>query len=143
MGVMFIGAGGRGRFMRIPRLVAVAAGITAVVAAAASGPGWNSGAAGAVRGAGLADVAVRPGVQHVGRAQLSPPTTASCRKDYKVACYQPAQIQQAYHLPALYARGITGRGTTIVIVDSFGSPTIKSDLAAFDQAFGLDRKSVV
>src|SRR6185437_12782258 len=99
--------GGR-RFMRIPRLVAVAAGITAVVAAVASGSGWNSGASSAVKGAGLADVAVRPGVQHVGHAQLSPPTTASCRKDYKVACYQPAQIQQAYHLPALYARGITG-----------------------------------
>ena len=127
--------------MRIPRLVAVAAGITAVAAAAASGyGGWNSGA-GAIQsgrsGASLADVAVRPGVQHVGHAQLSPPTTASCRKDYKVACYQPAQIQQAYHLPELYARGITGRGTTIVIVDSFGSPTIESDLAAFDQAFGL------
>src|SRR5690242_18531103 len=141
MGVMFIGAGGRGRFMRIPRLVAVAAGITAVVAAVASGSGnWNSGA-GAIQsgrsGASLAGVAVRPGVQHVGRAQLSPPTTASCRKDYKVACYQPAQIQQAYHLPELYARGITGRGTTIVIVDSFGSPTIRSDLAAFDKAFGL------
>src|SRR5205814_3575852 len=55
----------------------------------------------------------------------------------KDACGQPAQIQQAYHLPELYARGITGRGTTIVIVDSFGSPTIQSDLAAFDQAFGL------
>src|SRR5690348_10849002 len=137
MGVMFIGVGGGRRFMRIPRLVAVAAGITAVVAAVASGSGWNSGASGAVKGAGLAGVAVRPGVQHVGHAQLSPPTTASCRKDYKVACYQPAQIQQAYHLPALYARGITGRGTTIVIVDSFGSPTIKSDLAAFDKAFGL------
>ena len=76
-------------------------------------------------------------MQHVGRVQPNPPTTASCRKDYKVACYQPAQIQQAYHLPALYARGVTGRGTTIVIVDSFGSPTIKSDLSAFDQAFGL------
>ena len=122
--------------MRIPRLVAVAAGITAVVAAAASGSGcWNSRAQYA--GAGLADVAIRPGVQHVGRVQASPPTTASCLKAYKVACYQPAQIRQAYHLPELYTRGITGRGTTIVIVDSFGSPTIKSDLAAFDKAFGL------
>jgi subtilase family serine protease len=124
--------------MRIPRLVAVAAGITAVVAAAASGSGnWHSGAVGQYPGASLTGIAVRPGVQHVGHTQLSPPTTASCRKDYKVACYQPAQIQQAYHLPELYARGITGRGTTIVIVDSFGSPTIQSDLAAFDKAFGL------
>ncbi len=87
--------------------------------------------------AGLADVIVRPGVRHVGRGQPSPPTTASCRRDYKVACFQPAQIQQAYDLPSLYARGVTGRGTTIVIVDSFGSPTIKSDLSTFDQVFGL------
>jgi subtilase family serine protease len=124
--------------MRIPRLVAVAAGITAIVAASASGSSGAVQRSGSVPGgASLADVAVRPGLQHVGHVQPSPPTTASCRRDYKVACYQPAQIQQAYHLPGLYARGITGRGTTIVIVDSFGSPTITSDLAAFDQAFGL------
>ena len=119
---------------------AVAIAITAAVAAAASGSGgWNSTSLGLLIQArcSLADVAVRPGVQHVGRVQTSPPTTASCRKDYKVACYQPAQIQQAYHLPALYAEGVTGRGTTIVIVDSFGSPTIRSDLSTFDQAFGL------
>jgi subtilase family serine protease len=119
--------------MRISRLLAVTAGIAAV-AAAGSGVG-HSGAQYA--GAGIADVAVRPGVQHVGRVQQSPPTTASCRRDYKVACYQPGQIQQAYDLPALYARGVTGRGTTIVIVDSFGSPTIKPDLSTFDKAFGL------
>jgi subtilase family serine protease len=82
-------------------------------------------------------VTVRPGVQHVGRVQAGPPTTASCEKLYKVACYQPAQIQQAYGLPALYASGVSGRGTTIVIVDSFGSPTIRNDLKVFDQTFGL------
>ena len=32
---------------------------------------------------------------------------------------------------------MTGRGTTIVIVDSFGSPTIRNDLKVFDQTFGL------
>jgi subtilase family serine protease len=82
-------------------------------------------------------VAVRPGVQRAGRAQANPPTTADCEKAYKVACYQPAQIRQAYDLPSLYARGVTGRGRTIVIVDSFGSPTIGNDLAVFDQTFGL------
>jgi subtilase family serine protease len=121
--------------MRISRLLAVTAGITAVAAAAAGSGVGHSGARYA--GAGIADVAVQPGVQHVGRVQQSPPTTASCHADYKVACYQPGQIQQAYDLPALYARGVTGRGTTIVIVDSFGSPTIKPDLSTFDKAFGL------
>ena len=46
---------------------------------------------------------------HIGRVQAGPPTTADCEKAYKVACYQPAQIRQAYDLPWLYARGVTGR----------------------------------
>ena len=32
---------------------------------------------------------------------------------------------------------MTGRGATIVIVDSYGSPTIRNDLAAFDRAYRL------
>ncbi len=132
--------------MRIRVAVAVGVSVlTAALAAAAPGPGTGGPAAarpaagGAARSAlaALADVAVRPGVRHVGRAHASPPTTADCEKAYKVACYEPAQIQQAYHLPALYARGVTGKGTTIVIVDSFGSPTIRNDLRVFDQTFGL------
>jgi subtilase family serine protease len=134
--------------MRIPRLLAVAIGVgglTAAVAAAGPGSGdWGSvaarpAAAGPATSSvsALADVTVHPGVQHVGRAQASPPTTADCEKSYKVACYQPAQIQQAYGLPAVYASGVTGKGTTIVIVDSFGSPTIKNDLSVFDQTFRL------
>jgi subtilase family serine protease len=74
---------------------------------------------------------------HIGRAQSSPPTTADCEKAYKVACYEPAQIDQAYNLPAVYASGVTGRGATIVIVDSYGSPTIQHDLGTFDRTFGL------
>jgi hypothetical protein len=66
-----------------------------------------------------------------------PPGTAACEKAYKVACYVPAQIRQAYDLPALYAGGVTGRGATIVVVDSFGSPTIRNDLGVFDRTFHL------
>jgi subtilase family serine protease len=132
--------------MRIPRLAPIAAGfaLTAAVAAAAPGTHFSSSVAARPAATGpawsvssLADVAVRPGVQHVGHVQASPPTTAYCEKAYKVACYAPGQIQQAYHLPQLYKQGVTGKGTTIVIVDSFGSPTIRSDLAFFDKAFGL------
>jgi subtilase family serine protease len=49
----------------------------------------------------------------------------------------PAQIQAAYDLGPLLRAGIDGRGQTIVIVDSFGSPTIGRDLTVFDQRFGL------
>ena len=34
-------------------------------------------------------------------------------------------------------KGITGKGETIVIVDCFGSPTIRHDLSVFDQAYKL------
>ncbi len=75
------------------------------------------------------------------RSQLAsrtqPPTEAQCVASFTVPCYDPAQIQTAYNEQPLFAHGITGRGETIVIVDSFGSPTIQSDLATFDAQFGL------
>jgi subtilase family serine protease len=49
----------------------------------------------------------------------------------------PAQLTKAYNLGPLQQKGIDGAGQTIVIVDSFGSPTIAADLASFDSAFGL------
>ena len=66
-----------------------------------------------------------------------PPARAQCLKLYASPCYRPAQIQRAYHENPLFARGITGRGRTIVIVDPFGSPTIRHDLRVFDRQFRL------
>jgi len=122
--------------MRVARLVAVVAGISGLAAAALAAPAVQSGSASSTASP-LSGVVVRPGVIHIGRARAVPPTTANCEQAYKVACYEPAQIRQAYDLPALYAQGINGKGTTIVIVDSFGSPTIKNDLGVFDKTFGL------
>jgi len=85
-----------------------------------------------------ATIAIQPDIamsQLVSTA--GPPTTAQCESDFHVACYDPAQIQRAYDLPALYAKGYTGAGKTIVIVDSFGSTTVRHDLAVFDAAFHL------
>src|SRR5271154_5176811 len=64
---------------------------------------------------------------------------AYAEQDYcsQVSCYGPAQIQQAYGLPALYARGITGKGVTIAVVEAYGSATIAGDLRTFDEATGL------
>jgi subtilase family serine protease len=61
-----------------------------------------------------------------------PPTTAQCETAIGIACYNPAQFEQAYNLNPLYHAGLDGAGKTIVIVDSFGSPTIQNDLAQFD-----------
>jgi subtilase family serine protease len=122
--------------MRVARLMAVVVGSSGLAAAVLAAPASQSGSAGSAASP-LAGVVVRPGVIHIGRARAVPPTTADCEQSYKVACYEPDQIRQAYNLPALYAQGIDGQGTTIVIVDSFGSPTIKNDLSVFDKAFGL------
>jgi subtilase family serine protease len=70
------------------------------------------------------------------RAQ-APPTTADCQTALGISCYGPTQLQTAYDLKPLYAKGLTGKGRTIVIVDSFGSPTIAQDLHQFDSDFGL------
>ncbi len=67
-----------------------------------------------------------------------PPTIAECRAARTGrACYGPPQFQAAYSMTGLHRSGLDGRGKTIVIVDSFGSPTIKHDLAVFDKAYGL------
>ena len=50
---------------------------------------------------------------------------------------KPRQIRAAYNTAPLASRGIVGTGQTIVIVDSFGSPTIAADLTGFDSYFGL------
>ena len=66
-----------------------------------------------------------------------PPSTSDCVTQIGIACYQPFQFQQAYDMHPLYHAGLTGKGRTIVIVDSFGSPTIENDLAQFDSDFNL------
>jgi subtilase family serine protease len=98
-------------------------------------PGGTPGARPAFGGVHLA----LGGVVGVRGTSDSPPTTASCRAQSagKSACYDPAQLRVAYDLAPLYAKGIEGQHQTIVIVDSFGSPTITADLAAFDAAFSL------
>ena len=82
-------------------------------------------------------VHLHPIANHIGKVTTAPLTTAQCEQQFQIACYGPAQIEQAYDLPALYAHGTAGQGQTIAIVDSFGSPTIQHDLKVFDQTYGL------
>lgn len=54
-----------------------------------------------------------------------------------LVCYGPNQIRKAYDIGRVINAGINGSGTTIVIIDAFQSPTIRQDLALFDQVWGL------
>ncbi len=82
----------------------------------------------------------------VGAAKLktlvSPLPTSQCLAQIQISCYSPLQYRVAYDLNPLYAKGITGAGKTIVIVDSFGSPTIQHDLNVFDAQWGLPNTTV-
>jgi subtilase family serine protease len=123
--------GGRTAFtVGVGVLTAALAGLSGPAGAAAAGSATGSAAP-------QAAVIIHPDVHYLGSSSQQPPTTADCQASFQVACYEPAQIQQAYNLPGLYNKGVTGKGATIVIVDSFGSPTIANDLAVFDQQFGL------
>ena len=66
-----------------------------------------------------------------------PLSTAKCLQTIRLRCYSPVQYRVAYDLNPLYRSNVTGRGQTIVIVDSFGSPSIRHDLSVFDKQWGF------
>jgi subtilase family serine protease len=98
-----------------------------------------------VAGADLSPTTLRPAVAipdsvHVvntGAQFPAPISTTDCVAEIGIRCYTPVQYRKAYHLNPLYKHRITGAGRTIVIVDSYGSPTIASDLRTFDAEFGF------
>ena len=75
-----------------------------------------------------------------------------------IICYPPNFLKTAYDFPGAKAgegnsqigaeegngesNALTGSGSTIVILDAFGSPTIQSDLNKFDNAFGIPSAQV-
>jgi subtilase family serine protease len=93
--------------------------------------------AGGAPAAAAASMAIKPMLTTWFAAPTQPPTEAQCDSQFTDPCYDPAELRTAYDVQPLFNRGITGAGQTIVIVDSYGSPTIRSDLATFDATFGL------
>jgi subtilase family serine protease len=57
-------------------------------------------------------------------------------------CQTPHSMRLAYGVESLVQRGFTGKGQTVVIIDSFGSPLLQQDLNAFDAQFDLPQISV-
>ena len=122
-------------------VVAGAAVLTAVVGSAVAGSTAALGSA--VSSTSHAHdpgaLIVHPTATHVRGAFMAPVpfSDAQCEATFQISCYVPDQVEAAYGLPALYSRGTTGKGETIVVVDAFGSPTIADDLLQFDQYLGL------
>jgi subtilase family serine protease len=108
------------------RLAATAIGVLALGSTALSAP------------AAVSSFAVSPMISdwaYLGN-DGTPPSQAACNAVGR-RCFNPAAMANSYDYASLHAAGNMGQGTTIAIVDSFGSSTIRNDLAVFDTAFGL------
>jgi subtilase family serine protease len=77
------------------------------------------------------------GLKLVSTASLQAPPDDFCLANVGLPCYSPQQIQNAYGVTSLLQAGYTGAGQTIIIIDSFGSPTIANDLKTFDAGYSL------
>ena len=66
----------------------------------------------------------------------APPAVSDCFA-FGIRCFTPQSMTAGYNFGPLYASGFNGKGKTIAIIDSFGSPTIADDLHVFDVGFGL------
>jgi len=70
------------------------------------------------------------------------PTYLNIASTTRPSCaYTAGEVAAHYGLDQIFARGLTGKGQTIVIVDAFGSPTIQADANAFSQAMGLPARA--
>ncbi|MFJ9444053.1 S8 family serine peptidase [Kitasatospora sp. NPDC101235] len=123
-------------------LALFAVGATALTAGTVAVP--TAGTAIAAPAHDLAGVHVRPASfgHHNAQGRVAPLSTTQCVSQIGIHCYSPLQYRTAYNLNPLYQEGITGKGRTIVIVDSFGSPTIQHDLEVFDKQWGIPDTNV-
>jgi subtilase family serine protease len=118
------------RASRIGIPVLAVTGLLAFSAAAGASPA-------SVAARAVAPVPALSGPIAITKQLPAPISTTDCQAEIGISCYTPLQYRTAYDLNPLYGKGITGKGRTIVIVDSYGSPTIQNDLKVFDAQFGF------
>jgi subtilase family serine protease len=97
----------------------------------------------------LAAATSRPGIANVGAATAAskaarPPASRTAECNSVTTCYTPRQLQVAYGIAPLLARGIDGRGETVVLPElakGLFPPTsysdLRHDLSRFDALFGM------
>jgi subtilase family serine protease len=114
--------------------MAVVIGVSLLAAAATPATTPATSPTTATYGELLPEVATAPAI---GSGVPAPTSIAQCLASTDVRCYSPLEYQAAYNLAPLYKQGITGKGETIAIIESYGSPTIRHDLAVFDKQWHL------
>jgi subtilase family serine protease len=121
------------------RAVVPVAAVGGLAGLSLAAPAVTAAAPAITAGAHLTSARAVPAIAHpvLAKGLTAPISTTDCQAKLGISCYSPVQYRVAYNLNPLYKRGITGAGKTIVIVDSFGSPTIANDLHVFDQQWGF------
>jgi subtilase family serine protease len=81
--------------------------------------------------------------QHLKVSSVPSPSSASCATSQaSEPCYSALQLEEAYDLHPLYAKGLNGSGTTVVVLAENASPTLGHDLTVFDDAFHIRVPSI-
>src|SRR5262245_49534769 len=81
------------------------------------------------------------------RTPHSTPGSGACPQESAASgfgsqTYTPLQMRVAYGVESLCQRGYTGKGQTVILIESFGSDTIQADLDAYSQRFNLPLTTV-
>jgi subtilase family serine protease len=126
---------------RCPRLPGRASGLAMAIGllVAACGPAHT-----AATGAGTGAATARGTVSPPSSASPPPSSTGDQGCDSVTTCYTPQQIQVAYGIKPLLARGIDGSGETVVLPELAETrlrpplvTDLRQDMAAFDSMFRL------
>jgi subtilase family serine protease len=102
--------------------------------------GWWWLAGGMAAAAAAATVGMTAGASGgaaPGRPVRMPPRLPACLTASRVPCEGQDPLHRAYGLGQLYARGVTGAGMTVAVIDDGADPWLRADLAVFDRFFRL------
>lgn len=117
-------------------LAATAVGATVIAAVAGNSAAVSNSASTTPAHTGIVPFGVRAPHSATDTAPAAACTDPEGHTHY-YHCYQPREINAAYGIDQVHAAGNLGDRQTIVLVDSYGSPTAAHDLAHFASTFGI------
>lgn len=71
------------------------------------------------------------------KPQTSLQSSVTGNSTFTSAAFSAKLLQRVYNATGLYSQGFNGTGKAVGLLDFYGSPTITSDLKAFDKQFGF------
>ena len=112
----------------------------AVAAAALTASSQSRSAAGHLMTPAVGATPVFQNLGVLGAPANQPGRLRQCQLDG--TCYGPDQIRNAYGFQPLLNKGITGNGSTIVIIDAYGSNTLQQDFDTNNAYWGLPTQTI-